>query len=186
MARLREFDLDEAVAKAMNVFWGNGYLGTSIEDLLTGMGVSRGSLYKAFGSKKLLFLKVLALYQKEHVKPAVELLSGNDGGGARRIDGMFALVIASVNSGDRRGCLLCNTAAGPAFVDAEIQKVVNQMLDTLTDAFLAALLDTPNVARKHELMEAEANNLVLQYVGARVLTRGGRDLEWLRNGMSAR
>jgi TetR/AcrR family transcriptional repressor of nem operon len=60
MARPRTFDEDEVVAKAADTFGRLGYNGASIDDLLVATGLQRGSLYKAFGSKRNLFEKVLA------------------------------------------------------------------------------------------------------------------------------
>ena len=47
MARPREFEIDDALQDAMAVFWRKGYDGASLPDLLDGMGIARGSLYKA-------------------------------------------------------------------------------------------------------------------------------------------
>lgn len=194
MARPREFDIDEALEKAMNIFWEHGYLGASVDILLAGMGLSRGSLYKAFKSKKQLFLRVLALYREKHVVPAAAFLTGEDGaendhGGEDRIEALFASLITSASGGDRRGCLLCNTASDAAFADREIQGMVNEMLDTLARAFHAVLRarrrHSPGHPRDDATIEAEAYNLVLQYVGVRILTRGGRDVAWLNQGVSA-
>ncbi len=60
MARPRNFDEAEVVAKAADVFGRLGYNGASIDDLLGATGLQRGSLYKAFGSKRKLFEIVLA------------------------------------------------------------------------------------------------------------------------------
>lgn len=190
MARLREFDTEEALEKAMNIFWEHGYLGASVETLLAGMGLSRGSLYKAFKSKKQLFLRVLERYREKHVEPAAAFLMGEDRHnedrtGADRIDALFSSLIASINGGDRRGCLLCNTATDAAFADIDIQREANEMLDILARAFHAALLDQPSHPPDGATLEAEAYNLVLQYVGVRVLTRGGREIGWLNKGISA-
>lgn len=59
MARPRNFDEDDVIAKAADVFGRLGYNGASIDDLLGATGLQRGSLYKAFGSKRNLFEKVL-------------------------------------------------------------------------------------------------------------------------------
>jgi TetR/AcrR family transcriptional regulator, transcriptional repressor for nem operon len=59
MARPRKFDEGEVVALAAAVFGRLGYNASSIDDLLTATGLQRGSLYKAFGSKRNLFEKVL-------------------------------------------------------------------------------------------------------------------------------
>lgn len=60
MARPRNFDESEVIAKAADVFGRLGYNAASIDDLLGATGLQRGSLYKAFGSKRKLFELVLA------------------------------------------------------------------------------------------------------------------------------
>jgi AcrR family transcriptional regulator len=62
MGRPREFDADAALEKAMLLFWAKGYEGTSVADLTGMLGVSRPSLYAAFGDKRSLFLAVLKRY----------------------------------------------------------------------------------------------------------------------------
>jgi TetR/AcrR family transcriptional repressor of nem operon len=59
MARPRNFDEDEVIVKVADVFGRLGYNAASIDDLLAATGLQRGSLYKAFGSKRNLFEKVL-------------------------------------------------------------------------------------------------------------------------------
>jgi len=61
--RPREFDIDKALERAMELFWRQGYEGTSLSDLTRELGLSRTSLYAAFGSKEALFLKALDLYE---------------------------------------------------------------------------------------------------------------------------
>jgi AcrR family transcriptional regulator len=63
--RPREFDVDEALAQALRVFWSKGYEGASLTDLTEAMGVTRPSLYAAFGNKEQLFRKALDLYETE-------------------------------------------------------------------------------------------------------------------------
>jgi AcrR family transcriptional regulator len=65
MARPREFDRDEALAKAIQVFAGHGFEGTSMDVLLDGMGISRQSLYDTFGDKRRLYLEALQRYASE-------------------------------------------------------------------------------------------------------------------------
>ncbi|KQQ87936.1 TetR/AcrR family transcriptional regulator [Massilia sp. Leaf139] len=60
MARPRNFSEDEVLVQAAAIFARLGYDATSIDDLLAATGLQRGSLYKAFGSKRNLFEKVLA------------------------------------------------------------------------------------------------------------------------------
>ena len=63
--RPREFCVDAALAAALKVFWSKGYEGASLSDLTEAMGVTRPSLYAAFGNKEALFRKALDLYERE-------------------------------------------------------------------------------------------------------------------------
>jgi AcrR family transcriptional regulator len=63
MGRPRSFDETTAVAGAAVLFATSGYEGTSVDDLVRGLGIHRGSLYSTFGSKRALYLRVL----QEHV-----------------------------------------------------------------------------------------------------------------------
>ena len=63
--RPREFCVDQALAAALRVFWSKGYEGASLTDLTDAMGITRPSLYAAFGNKEALFRKALDLYEHE-------------------------------------------------------------------------------------------------------------------------
>ncbi|NHN31630.1 TetR/AcrR family transcriptional regulator [Paenibacillus agricola] len=65
MGRPRNFDMDNALEQALEVFWRKGYEGTSLTDLTTAMGINRPSLYSAYGNKEDLFRKVLDRYVNE-------------------------------------------------------------------------------------------------------------------------
>lgn len=63
--RPREFDREEALRKAKQVFWQRGYEGTSISDLVAVLGIASARIYAAFGSKENLFREAVALYLSE-------------------------------------------------------------------------------------------------------------------------
>src|SRR3569623_2081793 len=63
--RPREFCVDDALSAALRVFWSKGYEGASLNDLTEAMGITRPSLYAAFGNKEALFRKALDLYERE-------------------------------------------------------------------------------------------------------------------------
>jgi TetR/AcrR family transcriptional repressor of nem operon len=105
MARRKEFDPDQALAKAMAVFWRLGYENTSLELLLRKMGIAKQSLYDTFGDKRGLFMKALAYYRRQT----------NDGlrrlfGAGRPVKEVFAKLLFGLSSESReqheRGCLL--------------------------------------------------------------------------------
>ncbi|MCB8839457.1 TetR/AcrR family transcriptional regulator [Aurantimonas sp. VKM B-3413] len=63
--RPREFDVDEALDKAIDLFWRQGYEGTSLADLVSAMGITKPSLYAAFGNKEELFKKAVDRYAEQ-------------------------------------------------------------------------------------------------------------------------
>ena len=63
VGRPREFDVDEAVERALGLFWRRGYEGTSMSDLTKALGITRASLYAAFGNKEGLFQRVMERYE---------------------------------------------------------------------------------------------------------------------------
>jgi AcrR family transcriptional regulator len=72
--RPREFDVEEALAAALRVFWTKGYESASLTDLTDAMGITRPSLYAAFGNKEALFRKALDLYEREKLAYVAEAL----------------------------------------------------------------------------------------------------------------
>ncbi|MEU6442419.1 TetR/AcrR family transcriptional regulator [Streptomyces sp. NPDC047046] len=62
IGRPRGFDADEALERAMRVFWKKGYEGAGLSDLTEAMGITRTSMYAAFGNKEALFSKALERY----------------------------------------------------------------------------------------------------------------------------
>jgi TetR/AcrR family transcriptional repressor of nem operon len=186
MARPREFDADDALAAAMDVFWDHGYDAASLRELLSGMGLTRGSLYKAFVDKKSLFLKVLDRYEAEAVIPAVVVLTMGPSDGLERIDRVFESVVDTAQKGDRRGCLLCSAAAGPAAVDEDIAKIVHAQLEKMRQAFEEALAASKTwKAADAEKRSATASLLLSQYVGARILVRSNVPTSEIKRSLSA-
>ena len=102
--RPREFCVDEALARALTVFWRHGYEGASMADLTAAMGITKPSLYAAFGNKEQLFRRALDLYEREklaYVKTALEAPTAR-GVAERLLHGTLAL---QTGHGDPKGCL---------------------------------------------------------------------------------
>ncbi|CAN7497852.1 TetR/AcrR family transcriptional regulator [Acidovorax sp. LjRoot118] len=121
MARPREFDQDEAVRKASKAFWTLGYQATSVRDLEEATGLAAGSIYKAFGSKRELFLLCLEQYMKEESYLAL-LLKLFDKPLDEALRRIFDTIIDSSSQGSRRpaGCLATNLVAELLNVEPEL------------------------------------------------------------------
>ncbi len=73
--RPREFDYDQALDRAMHVFWSKGYEGTTMPDLTEAMNMNRPSIYAAFGNKQELFRKALERYTEASLQKFRDLLA---------------------------------------------------------------------------------------------------------------
>ena len=74
MARQKEFDPEDVLHRAMELFCARGYEGTSIQDLVKYMGINRQSIYDTFGDKHSLFLQALDRYREIQSRKLSEVL----------------------------------------------------------------------------------------------------------------
>lgn len=139
MPRPKEFNPDEAIEKAMQVFWHKGYEATSMEDLLTAMDLNRGSLYDTFGDKRTLFLKVMDRYCTTFVGPKFSLLDqpGPALPTLRRFVG--DMIDGGLADPQRRGCLIANTVMELSPHEKEIASTLRQVLKLVEDTFFNVL-----------------------------------------------
>jgi TetR/AcrR family transcriptional regulator, transcriptional repressor for nem operon len=120
----KEFDVQQTLQRAMQVFWSRGYEATSVQDLLDHMGIHRGSLYATFGDKRALFLAALRLYDSDCRKAQLEAIERVHVGKAA-IQALFdGWVDTLVHDRARSGCFLTNTALEMAAHDSEVAALV--------------------------------------------------------------
>lgn len=174
LGRPREFDLDVAARDAMDVFWDHGYEGASLPDLIEGTGLSRGSLYKAFGDKKGLLLAALDLYMGRGLQATSDLLSRP--GSAKAAIRSSLLRLAALSSGDpgRRGCLVVAMATEVGTHDPDIAERTARMFRRLQQLYAGAIArgqaDGEIAAGDAQVL---AQFLVCQIQGMRVLGKTG-------------
>jgi AcrR family transcriptional regulator len=111
IGRPRAFDKDQALDRALDVFWRKGYEGASISDLTAAMGINPPSLYAAFGNKEGLFRKALDRYAAMHAGFLQQALAL-----PKVKDCMAALLRGTADSlsdkSNPAGCLLVQGIAG--------------------------------------------------------------------------
>ena len=107
--RPREFDADEALDKAVLLFWRQGYEGTSLADLIAAMGITKPSLYAAFGNKEELFKKAVDRYADKRGAFLDEILSQPS---SRRAIERFLMMFTGAEAPDGTpcGCLMVQGA----------------------------------------------------------------------------
>ncbi|MEM7192520.1 MAG: TetR/AcrR family transcriptional regulator [Pseudomonadota bacterium] len=172
MGRPREFDIDEALDRAMGVFWQKGYEGASLQDLLDAMQIARGSLYKAFEDKHAIYLAALDRYDRDVVMKGSEFLSDPSAGdGITKLRAMFEAV-----KGDevRRGCFMCNAAVERASFDPEVERKVSNMMRRLEAAITTALKQSRRGARWSPKRRTQTAHIAIQQRHGRLSAALGR------------
>ncbi len=138
MARVREFDTEETVRRAMELFWVKGFEATSMRDLTGHLGLGQGSIYAAFGSKEGLYRAALEHYRGSRGADALrDLERGGDVRSAIREMLLERVRIAVAEGG--RGCLFVNAAAERLPADAGTRSTVRDALAANQDALAAVL-----------------------------------------------
>ena len=136
MARPREFNRDQVLERAMQVFWSKGYTATSMRDLTEAMGLSKSSLYDTFGSKHDLFLESIDFYRDnvtvqvrsvaELERPAMQVIAAVLGRAVDRI----------LEPNGRRGCFLNNCAVEIGPVDDKAAERLRAGFGVMEETFL--------------------------------------------------
>jgi TetR/AcrR family transcriptional repressor of nem operon len=139
MAGKKTFIPEQALEKAMNLFWNLGYEGTSIEDLVQSTGIGRGSLYDTFGDKHALYLAALDRYCTLFKEPTIVALQQS--GSLQEILGTLFQVFIDMLLDDpaRRGCFLVNSTIELAGHDADVFKITQSAYGDLEEVFYSIL-----------------------------------------------
>ena len=138
MGRPYEFDREETLSKAMDVFWEKGYKATSIQDLVDHMGIKRGSIYNTFGDKHSLFVAAVKYYGEEVTSRTIKVLE-SEGSPVGNIRLFFETIVNTPSERKTKGCLISNTVVELAPHDEQVAETVKQILDKIQSAFLNCL-----------------------------------------------
>ncbi len=139
MARPREFEVDVALERAMQAFWAKGYKATSLDDLCNATGLSRSSLYAAFGGKRSLLHHSLARYEEETIA-RINLALAKPLPIREAVAGFVGEMIERIVTGPgRAGCFIGNCVAELAGHDRATVARVRQSLARIEGAFRDAL-----------------------------------------------
>lgn len=181
MARIKEYDENEVLQKAMVLFWEQGYEKTSIQDLVTHMGIHRRSMYDTFGDKHTLFMRSLDCYDEiigTKIDSQIKALNSVK----QAIRRLFEVAIYN-DEKKPIGCLTVNTAVESSLHDEQIaEKVVDSFSKTekLLNELLLQGQTSGEISRHHDakkLSQFMHNSLV----GLRVLAKTNNDKEKLES-----
>ena len=124
MARQKAFKKEEVLDKAMHLFWRKGYHGTSMQDLVDHLGISRSSMYDTFGGKYDLFLNSLSRYQSRQSEAVDRALSSDDDLQDFLRSFFMGVVEECRQDEEHKGCFTVNTSVELASHDEKIGTVV--------------------------------------------------------------
>lgn len=109
MPRVKQFNQDEVLEKAVKLFWRKGFHATSMQDLVDSLGINRASIYDTFGNKRELFNLTIDRYKKENVDNVSKFLFEH----TNIREGLFLLFKSSVEEAlddkNPNGCFIVNT-----------------------------------------------------------------------------
>jgi TetR/AcrR family transcriptional repressor of nem operon len=187
MARPREFDEEEVLNRALEVFCTKGFEGATLDDLEQATGLGRGSLYGAFGDKRSLFLKALARYLDTAMRQRLAALQAPSAGRAEIIGLFRALAREAVGDRERKGCLVTNCSIELADRDPDLACQAARSLDLFERAFAEA---ARRAQARGEIAAARdpvrlARFLTVCMEGMLVLARIRPDAAWLDDAVAA-
>jgi AcrR family transcriptional regulator len=143
MVGARQFDEQEVIAIALDVFWRKGLHDATMQDLAAATGVQRGSLYNAYGDKEEIFLRAFDQYATQFLETAGNALA--EGDVAARLRNFLDVIVVNMTSGSpARGCLTTRTALDAAISSDAVRERVQGVLGRLEQLVAKAIGSVSN------------------------------------------
>jgi len=183
MVGVRQFDEQEVIALALDVFWRKGLHDATMQDLAAATGVKRGSLYNAYGDKESIFLRAFDQYAGQFLDIAAKALA--EGDAAARLRNFFDVIIVNMTTGSpSRGCLTTRTALDGGISSEDVRERVQGLLGRLEQIVSQAIGAAParlSTVDVHRL----ARVVVVFTRGLAVMERAGYSRKQLRESATA-
>lgn len=172
--RPREFDADDTLERVVGLFWTRGFEATSMSDIVDATGLSKSSLYNAFGSKDELFRQAIDRYLERRSDMLHQALRDGQAG-LDDIDGFFRMADQELRSEfGRCGCFAVNTSTELAIRDDSIVTLSAEYRDEIRRSMLAALRRAAQLGEIDERRIASyAEVLTAFMLSLSVFARGG-------------
>lgn len=181
MARPKEFDRDEALDRALDVFWTKGFEATTVQDLVGATGVQRQSLYDTFGDKTALYLAALDRYS-ERTGERARALERPTTSPIALLRQTFVQAAEEAASG-AKGCMVVAAAQELGGHSPMVRDCVQASIQRWERAFTTLVKHAQAVGEVPASVDAEgaARTLVTLLWGFRAMTHGGSSEAWLRS-----
>lgn len=179
MARKSNFDRDEKLVQAMELFWQKGYANTAISDLIDSLQINRFSLYNSFGDKQNLYYEALEKYLSSVSIPTLSSLENQDAS-LEELE-QFLKQFAHMQRLNNRGCFMQNALVEHAGTDDTVLQKGHFLFDHLIEIISRAICNAQRQSKLRASHEprALAQLVLTQMQGMRVLGKAKRneDLE---------
>ena len=180
MARPKEYDEQEVIAKAVELFQRKGYDATSVRDLLENTGLSSSSLYAAFGGKEQLFLSALRAHAAVERQTLLQQLTA-PGGLRTNVRAVFHSLIQLLLEPDNNSSLTLRAAVELATSMPPVFDLLSDYIQELTDMFATLLQDAQDRGQVSSHFPAAdlAHYLLFNAYNLGIIARVGRSREKL-------
>jgi TetR/AcrR family transcriptional repressor of nem operon len=182
MSRPKEFDRETALREAIQVFCDGGFEGTSTDDLLRGMDISRQSMYDTFGDKRTLYLEALRHYITERVANQIRILSAE----ASALKGLEATLNWAAFAGSQEGSTGC-MGLGAITEFGRSDHEIASLIDTAERTLQSALQHRIDEGKSRGEISADVDTkAATEFIRAtfsaiKLAARGGASPQSLRN-----
>jgi TetR/AcrR family transcriptional repressor of nem operon len=147
MARTKNFNTDEALDKAIDLFRKHGYQATTPAQLVSHMGISRSSLYDTYGDKRSLYLKAIRRYA-DRIQEQSNAIIANATNGRQAIGDYMRMSLDGCYGKDMpAGCLLVNSVSELPADESELMRIIADSLEK----------NKKNVLKMLEMMQADGS-----------------------------
>jgi AcrR family transcriptional regulator len=182
MARPREFDREEALQRAIDVFWAKGFAATTTDDLMEAMRIARQSLYNTFGDKRRLYVEALSAYQRQVTAGHLQRL--NDP--VSPLEGVHQLLTGLIAEDVRvrsLGCMGIGSVSEFGTRDTELMNLRSNVSAALAKRVLERIIEGQESGEIDTDLDARDASAFVQVTmsGLQLAARGGGGLEDLRS-----
>ncbi|SNY95338.1 TetR/AcrR family transcriptional regulator [Flagellimonas pacifica] len=173
MPRTKQFNEEQILIKAMELFWEKGFHATSMQDLVSHLGINRASLYDTFGGKEQLFNRAFEHYRSIS-GDMLKILFENERNVKAGFQKLFDKAIEeSIEDSCRKGCFVVNTTTELIPGDDKLLQVLNENkfnIETLFSNYIQKGIDNGEFPASFDA-ENTASMLFTFYNGLRVITK---------------
>ncbi|WP_435139185.1 TetR/AcrR family transcriptional regulator [Formosa sp. A9] len=169
MPRTKNYNEQEVIEKAMNLFWRNGFETTSMHMLEQEMGINKFSIYASFGNKQGVFLESLRCY-KQKLDVLIHRMEQSDLGIASIKNYFYDFIDFSKDFEFGKGCLISNTANElGSDIDAQLKTTLTQYTQSVRNVFKNILQQ--DSSKSTALINQEADYLIIAMFGLSSATK---------------